>query len=312
MPVLELDTASLEAPERFGAWARTIARAFGPFAIAHADPDCFHGRVRVERRQTIRFIELGYQGHTFRRSRTDAARLDDAYCSLLHPARGRLILHQDGEEHMLEAGRYYLVNHAVPYETRPQQDYHATALAFPPSALTSRIANPRSFYALKDGPGSPRWALLDSFVAHYTAGRQLWNEREFDRLTGQLLDLIVMAIVEPSAPSAAEGSARAAHHTRALRHIRAHLGSRDLTPGSVAGACGISLPYLHEVFRGTGRGVEETIFTERLERAAGLLRSRDGAQIATIAYRVGFSDPAHFARAFRRHFGTTPSDYRAA
>jgi AraC-like DNA-binding protein len=314
MPVLELDTASLTGPDRFGVWAETIAAAFGPFGISRNDPDRFHGRVRVERRQVIRFIELGYDGHTFRRSRGDVARLADAYCSLLRPLQGRLILLQDGAEHVLEPGRYYLVNHSVPYETVPQGGYQAVALAFPPAALASRVASPRSFYALRDDPASPRWQLLNSFVNQYSEFRQAWSESEFDRLTQQLLDLIVMSIVEPDRQaSSAEGSTRTAHRARALRHIRTRLADRDLTPGRVAEACGISLAYLHEVFRGSGRGVEATIFAERLDRARVMLRAPDhaGSQIATIAYRCGFSDPAHFARAFRRQCGASPSEWRS-
>jgi AraC family transcriptional activator of tynA and feaB len=44
-----------------------------------------------------------------------------------------------------------------------------------------------------------------------------------------------------------------------------------------------------------------------------MLRAADhaGSQIATIAYRCGFSDRAHFARAFRRHFGASPSEWRS-
>ena len=31
-----------------------------------------------------------------------------------------------------------------------------------------------------------------------------------------------------------------------------------------------------------------------------------------MAYRVGYRQPAQFAKAFRRHHGTSPSDFRAA
>ena len=46
MAMLELDTASLTGPERFGVWAETIATAFGPFGIPRNDPERFHGRLR--------------------------------------------------------------------------------------------------------------------------------------------------------------------------------------------------------------------------------------------------------------------------
>jgi AraC-like DNA-binding protein len=312
MSVLELDTATISGAERLGRWAETIACAFGPFGISHNDPERFHGRVRVERRQGIRFVELGYDGHAFSRSRSDVSKLDDSYCSLLRPRRGRLLLVQDGEEHVLEPGQYYLINNAVPYETMPQGGYDTMALAFPPAALASRVLQPRPFYALKDDPASPRWQLLDSFLRQYVAGRSVWSEREFETLTQQLLDLIVLSIVEPGQQaSETESATRAAHRVRALRHIRANLSDRALSPRSVAQGCGISLAYLHEVFRGEA-GVEDTIFAERLNRAAQMLRAPEqaGDQIATIAYGLGFSDPAHFARAFRRRFSASPSEWR--
>ncbi len=311
MTVLELDTTSLAGPDRFAVWADTIGRAFGPFGICRSDPERFHGRVRVERRQDIRFVELGYDGQAFRRSRQDVAKLDDAYCSLLRPQRGRLKLNQGGQEHVLEPGHCYLVNNAVPYETTPQGDYQTLGLAFPPEALTARVPAPLPFYALADDPASPRFRLLDSFLTQYTNGSTAWTEHEFTSLTNQLLDLIVLTMVTGSQQtSASESAARAAHRGRALQHIRSHLGERDLTPARVAEACGVSVSYLHEIFRGSGASVEETIFAERLDRARDWLRTHPDQPIAGITWRLGFADPAHFSRAFRRRFGCAPSEWR--
>ena len=49
----------------------------------------------------------------------------------------------------------------------------------------------------------------------------------------------------------------------------------------------------------------------RMERAAELLSGR-GLTVREVAYRVGYRQPAQFAKAFRRHHGVSPSDYRAA
>ena len=48
----------------------------------------------------------------------------------------------------------------------------------------------------------------------------------------------------------------------------------------------------------------------RMERAAELLVTR-GLTVREVAYRVGYRQPAQFAKAFRRHHGVSPSDYRA-
>lgn len=49
----------------------------------------------------------------------------------------------------------------------------------------------------------------------------------------------------------------------------------------------------------------------RMTRAAQLLTTR-GLTVREVAYRVGYRQPAQFAKAFRRHHGVSPSDFRAA
>jgi AraC-like DNA-binding protein len=49
----------------------------------------------------------------------------------------------------------------------------------------------------------------------------------------------------------------------------------------------------------------------RMEAAAELLAGRR-VTVREVANRVGYRQPAQFAKAFRRHHGTAPSDYRAA
>jgi AraC-like DNA-binding protein len=48
----------------------------------------------------------------------------------------------------------------------------------------------------------------------------------------------------------------------------------------------------------------------RMEKAAELLAGR-GLTVREVAHRVGYRQPAQFAKAFRRHLGVAPSDYRA-
>ena len=50
--------------------------------------------------------------------------------------------------------------------------------------------------------------------------------------------------------------------------------------------------------------------TVRMEKAAELLAAR-GLTIREVAFRVGYRQPAQFAKAFRRHHGVSPSDFRA-
>ena len=61
--------------------------------------------------------------------------------------------------------------------------------------------------------------------------------------------------------------------------------------------------------------IGETTFRDhltrvRMEKAAELLAGR-GLTVREVAHRVGYRQPAQFAKAFRRHLGVAPSDYRA-
>lgn len=54
----------------------------------------------------------------------------------------------------------------------------------------------------------------------------------------------------------------------------------------------------------------EHLTAVRMERAAELLGAR-GTTVREVAHRVGYRQPAQFAKAFRRHHGVAPSAYRA-
>jgi transcriptional regulator GlxA family with amidase domain len=55
----------------------------------------------------------------------------------------------------------------------------------------------------------------------------------------------------------------------------------------------------------------EHLTSVRMERAGELLRNAN-LTIRQVAHRVGYRQPAQFAKAFRRHHGTAPSGFRAA
>ena len=62
--------------------------------------------------------------------------------------------------------------------------------------------------------------------------------------------------------------------------------------------------------------IGETTFREhltavRMDRAADMLGVR-GLTVREVAHRVGYRQPAQFAKAFRRHHGDAPSDFRAS
>ena len=87
--------------------------------------------------------------------------------------------------------------------------------------------------------------------------------------------------------------------------------NRDLSLDEIAAAASFSKFHFHRVFKSV---VGETVanFTKRirLEYAANKLVSSKDSEITTIAIECGFSSSQNFARAFGKHFGITPTEYR--
>jgi AraC family transcriptional regulator len=97
---------------------------------------------------------------------------------------------------------------------------------------------------------------------------------------------------------------------RAIDYIRAHLAD-ELSLELVAGAAAFSPYHFHRVFRAaTGETLFAFIQRLRLERAALALMHHPNDSVLSIALDSGFSSPASFARAFRRHFGMTATAWR--
>jgi AraC-like DNA-binding protein len=125
------------------------------------------------------------------------------------------------------------------------------------------------------------------------------------------LELFAGALRPPDAPAGAAT-------TPALRAVMEAWIDRNLpgtdpaalTPAAIAAAHGVSVRTVHRTFESTGRTVGAVIRYRRLARARAELAGR-GEPISVIARRWGFSDSSHFTRAFRAHYGATPSDYRA-
>jgi YesN/AraC family two-component response regulator len=83
----------------------------------------------------------------------------------------------------------------------------------------------------------------------------------------------------------------------------------NLSTERIAAEVGMSRSNLNRKLKAlTEQSTHEFIRTLRLKRAAKLLKKSVGT-VAEVAYRVGFSNPAHFAKAFRQMFGQSPSNF---
>jgi AraC-like DNA-binding protein len=91
------------------------------------------------------------------------------------------------------------------------------------------------------------------------------------------------------------------------RHYR-----RRLTLPVVARTLASSPRQLQRAYAQFGRGsFHEDLLERRMRAAAALLIEQPAIPVADVARLVGYRQPSHFARAFRRRFGLAPAGFRA-
>ena len=96
----------------------------------------------------------------------------------------------------------------------------------------------------------------------------------------------------------------------AVRIVETEYAS-DLSLDEVAARVSTSRRQLQRAYAEVGNTSFRTLLAQvRMERAAQMLAG--GASVREASRRVGYRQPAQFAKAFRRHLGRMPSELRAA
>ena len=98
---------------------------------------------------------------------------------------------------------------------------------------------------------------------------------------------------------------------QARQLIEENYADSDLSVEMVCDRLHLSPAYFSTLFkRETGMSFTACVTARRMEQAAALLRHTD-EKTYLIAEKTGYLDPNYFSYVFKRHFGLTPSKYRA-
>jgi len=99
-----------------------------------------------------------------------------------------------------------------------------------------------------------------------------------------------------------------------LRRVLDYIGdnlAEDLTLGQLAAVVDMSPHYFTELFKkSTGQTPHQYVLLQRIERAMKHLTCVD-CSIVEVGVEAGFPNPSHFARAFRKLVGMSPSRFKS-
>lgn len=320
------------APD-FDSWSEVISGSFVPLeteAVGRPGPRGFRGSVDLYDLGDLALSTVNAAPHTVQRTERLIQAGGNSLYKLSLQLAGRGLLIQDGREVVLEPGRMALYDTSRPYTLTFDRSFSCYVLMFPHEQLelpADQMEQIGQLTATDLGTLHGMGGMMGGYLDNARRVLPGVDETVGARLVHHAVDLLGTVVTdalgaraEAAAPqlSSAPGphASREAdrERTRAdvVRYVEQHLAEPDLDPARIARAHFISVRSLHQLFAATETTVGALIRDRRLERCRAELADPAHAQrpVAVVGSRWGFTDPAHFSRAFRDRFGDSPARYR--
>ncbi len=257
------------------------------------------------------------------------------YTQIWYVARGSCHHWVEGRTHEMAQGEAFLLPPGIEHRTTLGEDSAVLCCEFSMEQCLGEGQNP-GYQALHDtalgfsfmllfeqrrNDVTPRFAfreearqrverLLRAMLEEYTQ-KPAFHE---DALRVMILELLLVFCREYVEAPSHEASTAAYNRCRALvedaiRHVDEHY-AEPLTLDEMCRLSTVSRTTFCYLFKQlTRQTFVEYLTGVRVARAAQLLRQSDRA-VAAVGRQVGFADPAHFSRTFRRTAGMSPRAYR--
>lgn len=310
---LRFSTAALPACDRVPFWREVFGRKLVRVDVEPLAGAPFEATATLRAWPGLRFMSCTSTAARTRRTRELVADGDDGFVFLIN-ASGRLAASQLGREVTLRSGEATVILHTEPAAMTHARFQHE-GLVMQRAALAPLVTDLED-RALRPIPrDSDALRLLGTYLAIMRDDRAMTPELRRLAAT-HVHDLVAMAIgaSRDGAAVAGDRGVRAARFAAVKADIMAHAGDHDLTLAAVAARHRISPRSIQLLFESEGITFSQFVLEQRLARAHRMLiDSRHKAStVSAIAWAAGFGDLSHFNRNFRRRYGATPSDLRAA
>lgn len=244
-----------------------------------------------------------------------ADHIDDYLISM--PLRGSATMSQLGVDTDVEPGRFVITAMVHPLHATihgddghgPFDTFHVVVSGSLLRAQTPHIDDCcRRPIRAQSGSGKIMGALFQLAIEESAE----MSEVECRRLDHMIVDAVANALSNERQRLTESGSRSDRLVDRALHFMNSNLSDPALSPGKIAAHCNVSVSYLHRAFALQSLKIGHVLRETRLARARESLCSpalqHEG--VGEIAVRWGFTDPAHFCRAYRAQFGKSPREDR--
>lgn len=310
-----ISTEAFAPQQRLAKWREVYGSNIAKVDIETIGDDPFHASVKFQALPGVELVSGSRSAAHYRINRQHLIGARDGF-GLSVLLSGGATTRQLGRENVLSPGTAVVISGTDPSVNTMHSLGKFLTIVLPRPKLSTLVPDLDSAYAQQIHAENPALRLLIRYVNTLHQGGTLDDAALAQAVADHIVDLAALAI-GASAEVAHEAQQRgvAAARLQAIKtDIRSGLGDHNLSPATIAARHGVTPRYVHKLFERDGTSFSEFVLARRIERALEMLKDPHFAHhtISTIAFDCGFSDLSYFNRTFRRAYGATPSDIRAA
>jgi len=282
------------------------------FSFAPCGTRLMRGSLVTYRGRGISLTSLDFSPHTASMGNGFPEKAPALFVSL--QKKGETSIKQSNRACTVQPGDIFMFDPGSPFSLETS-DTHVYTAHIPMAALQRHVPNIENLTAIRikgtDGTGALLRVLLDEL---FDIAPKL-DQNAIDRATNAIPYIVSTAVLSLAQYNDVAPSRMSAFHkSRILSFIDANLRDPALDVYEIARAVNLSPRYIYQLFEREDTSLMRGIWVKRLEQcrieiASPALKNKT---ISEVAYSWGFSDSAHFSRAFKAHFGYSPRACRAS
>lgn len=319
-------TTDRPVAEQFSYWREVICEAFTPLAAER--PRVRSGRapddpgiaswVRSSMLSATNCAEVTSKTQLITHGAAEVRRTRTDHVFVNLQLRGYCVGTQGDRTCVVPPGSFALFDTTSEYRLdfvadEATQEWHVLSYRVPRAPLIPLLADPHGFAAVVHDAGAPGIANLVASTM-----TSIWrNIDQLDLHARDTADVAFSAVLAAAAGGSdtlrdtSREALDAALRASIIRYLTANVAGTRVSAEQVARRFGISVRKLHHLFQQGERSFGRTVTALRVEGCARELASGAAKRpLSELASRWGFADQSHLSRAFRSHYGCTPSEYR--
>jgi AraC-like DNA-binding protein len=295
------------------AWQRTISDTYYQQDVRAQPGRPFEAAISVIDLGDISLSRIVSSPVIYRRRTAQISAGTESYHLVTVPLAGELVFDQQDSRFRCPANSFLMERGDFPYELHQPSNNELVVVKVSQSLLDAHLPQGTAFKGQTFAPLGLAGLFVDFIRSSILHGREI-EPFHYASVSRQILDLLVLTLTSrDDGFESAETSVQEAHLRRIKAVIRRRPFESGMTPSRIAAECRLSVSYLHRLFAATGTTISRFVREERLLASDRALRNpRYRVSLAAVAQQFGFSDQPQFCRHYKRRFGQTPSEARAA